>query len=201
MVVCITSRRLCPGDFLSRMEEIAAARPHAVILREKDLAEPDYTALARRCLEICRRCGTTLIPHSHPETAAALELPALHLPFPAFEQNRSALGGVSAVGVSVHSVGEAQRAQAEGASYLTAGHIYPTRCKPDTAPRGTGFLHSVCRSVDLPVFAIGGITPERVGEVMRAGAAGICIMSELMQCRDPGGRIHTYKRLCGESGK
>ncbi len=86
------------------------------------------------------------------------------------------------IGASIHSVEEARKAEKLGASYLTAGHIYETGCKPDLAPRGLGFLREVCQSVDIPVYAIGGIHLEKqqLSEIYEAGARGACIMSVFM---------------------
>ena len=87
------------------------------------------------------------------------------------------------IGASIHSVEEAKRAEKLGASYLTAGHIYKTGCKPDLAPRGLEFLREVCQSVDIPVYAIGGIHLEgsQFAEIQEAGAKGGCVMSEFMR--------------------
>ena len=52
-------------------------------------------------------------------------------------------------------------------------------------PRGLSFLSSVCSCVNIPVFAIGGISPENAQEVINIGADGICIMSGLMNCKNP----------------
>ncbi len=60
-------------------------------------------------------------------------------------------------GCSIHSVEEAVEARNMGASYITAGHVYVTDCKKGLAPRGLDFLKNVCDSVDIPVYAIGGI--------------------------------------------
>lgn len=84
-------------------------------------------------------------------------------------------------GTSVHSAEDALWAQEHGATYVTAGHIYPTDCKRGLAARGTQFLERVCRVVSIPVYAIGGITPQRMDEVKKAGAAGACMMSEYMK--------------------
>ena len=89
------------------------------------------------------------------------------------------------VGVSIHSVSEAIEAVNLGATYITAGHIFATDCKKDIPPRGLSFLSSVCSSVNIPVFAIGGISPENAQKAINAGADGICIMSGLMNCKNP----------------
>ena len=87
------------------------------------------------------------------------------------------------IGCSVHSVEDALEAQKLGATYLTAGHIYTTNCKKGLPPRGLKFLWDVCDSVTIPVYAIGGIHPEteQISEVIARGAAGGCIMSDMMK--------------------
>ena len=86
-------------------------------------------------------------------------------------------------GCSIHSVEEAVEARNMGASYITAGHVYVTDCKKGLAPRGLDFLKNVCDSVDIPVYAIGGINiyDGRREEVKKYGAAGSCIMSGMMK--------------------
>lgn len=86
-------------------------------------------------------------------------------------------------GCSIHSVEEAVEARNMGASYITAGHVYVTDCKKGLAPRGLDFLKNVCDSVDIPVYAIGGINIDdgRREEVKKYGAAGSCIMSGMMK--------------------
>lgn len=185
-ILCITNRRLCAGDFLLRIEQIAQSRPAGIVLREKDLPQAEYAALAADVMAVCRRYGVRCILHSFAETAAELGAAAIHLPLPVLRETEDALlRRFAAVGVSVHAPEEAAEAQARGASYVTAGHIYATDCKKGLAGRGTGFLREVCERVQIPVFAIGGITPENAGDVMAAGARGICLMSSLMQCEDP----------------
>lgn len=87
------------------------------------------------------------------------------------------------IGCSIHSVEEAVEARNMGASYITAGHVYVTDCKKGLAPRGLDFLKNVCDSVDIPVYAIGGINIDdgRREEVKKYGAAGSCIMSGMMK--------------------
>ena len=53
MLICVTNRLLCEGDFLERIERLAALHPYAIVLREKDLSYSEYEALARESLKIC----------------------------------------------------------------------------------------------------------------------------------------------------
>lgn len=167
--------------FLSYLERVSAMRPHALLLREKDMRETDYLALARRVRT--RIPSVPLILHSFPRAAKELPCEGLHLPLALLrqikEEQPSLLEGCSSLGASVHAVDEAVRAVSFGASYLIAGNVYETACKPGLAARGLDFLEAVCKAVPVPVYAIGGITPERLPEVLAAGAAGACMRSAL----------------------
>lgn len=150
-----------------------------IILREKDLAEEEYTALAKRILAVCEENGAELIIHNYPNAARALGVRRVHLPFHLLTKELTA--EFDTVGCSVHSVEEAKAAEEMGCSYITAGHIFATDCKKGVPPRGLEFLSEVCRSVNIPVYAIGGISPENMPLALEAGAAGVCVMSTLMR--------------------
>ena len=92
-------------------------------------------------------------------------------------------------------VAEALEAQALGATYLTAGHIFLTTCKPGLPGRGLDFLREVTQAVSLPGYAIGGITADRVPELQAAGAAGACLRSSLMLAPDPAAELHPYQEV------
>ena len=87
----------------------------------------------------------------------------------------------SSLGTSVHSIEQLREAESLGVTYVTAGHIFATDCKKDLSPRGLRFLSDICENTDLPVYAIGGITPENLPEVLLCGAKGACIMSSAMR--------------------
>jgi thiamine-phosphate diphosphorylase len=89
------------------------------------------------------------------------------------------------IGVSVHSMAEVTEAVAGGVEYLTFGHVYPTRSHPDEPGRGIALLAEVVAAVaPVPVIAMGGITPERVPDVLRAGATGVAVMRSILNTDD-----------------
>lgn len=186
MITVITNRKLCDGDFLERIRLIAKCKPSRIILREKDLSEQDYEALAQSCKAVCEKYGVEFSIHLFADVARRLHIKNIHIPLFVLKQNPGLTQEFKTVGVSVHSAEEAVFAQECGVSYIIAGHIFETDCKKGLPPRGTDFLSEICRSVSLPVFAIGGITPEKMKELYACGAAGGCVMSGMM-CGD------TYK--------
>ena len=193
-IICVTNRHLCEEEFREKLVEIAKAHPLAVILREKDMSEEEYRKLASWFLPICREEGTKLFLHNFYRVAMELSSDGLHLPLPVLEEVMSELGsdqpellldklGVSELGASCHSVHDARRAKNYGCTYILAGHIFDTDCKKGLPGRGLEFLRKVTEEVDLPVYAIGGIEPENIDEVISEGAAGACIMSSAMKAK------------------
>ncbi|MDO4469754.1 MAG: thiamine phosphate synthase [Bacillota bacterium] len=184
-VIAVSNRKLCTRPFLEQIELVCRHRPVALILREKDLSESEYEKLGQEVKKICETYQVTCIYHSFYEAAKKTRVKNIHLPLWKLEELNEQDGqkDFDIIGVSIHSVEEAKRAEKLGASYLTAGHIYKTGCKADLAPRGLEFLREVCQSVDIPVYAIGGIHLEgrQFAEIQEAGAKGGCVMSEFMR--------------------
>ncbi len=177
-IVCVTNRAMC-GDFISRIGELYKNKI-TVILREKDLSEYEYEKLAREVMRVC----PDVILHSYTGTAKKIGVKRIHLPLNMM--NEDIKNDFDTVGVSVHSPWEAILAEKMGASYVTAGHIFVTDCKKGLAPRGMDFLKSVKDAVNIPVYAIGGISPENIGLIQKRGGDGACIMSGFMQCENVG---------------
>ncbi len=174
-VIAVTNRRLCKEDFFKRLESIAKAEADYIILREKDLEEREYFALAEKCLKIC---GDKLIINSRVETAKTLGVKAIQLSFGDFLKYEKE--PFEKIGVSVHSLEEAKKAADMNADFIIAGHIFETDCKRGVEPRGVEFIKEIAQNVKAPVFAIGGISLETAPLLKNSGIAGVCIMSGLM---------------------
>ena len=193
-LLCLTDRTLCREPFLDRVAAIAAARPAALILREKDLPEDQYQALAAQVMSLCRQAGVPCILHTFVGAARARGARAIPLPLPVLRTlSAGERAAFPALGASCHSVEEAREAVALGATYLTAGHVFATTCKAGLPGRGVEFLAQVCAAVPCPVYAIGGVGPENLPALAQAGAKGGCVRSPLMTCPDPGAYLRQWK--------
>ena len=191
-LLSITNRHLCRNDFLTQIQNICklnekntVIKSVSIVLREKDLSENDYKKLASEVLKVCRKNNTECILHIYYKAAKELNCRKIHLPLHVLKSNLTIYKEFDEVGVSIHSVNEAIEAMNLGATYITAGHIFATDCKKGVPPRGLDFLSSVCSSVNIPVYAIGGISPVNAKKAIDAGAEGVCIMSGLMTCKNP----------------
>jgi len=176
--IAITNRHLCKGDYFTQIEKIASHKPFAILLREKDLDFDKYLTLSDEANRICAAHRVPLIAHTH----SVPGIPRLHVPFALATKN---LAREYSLSVSVHSPEEARMAEAMGAKFVIAGHIFATASKPNLPPRGLDFLREICDTVRIPVFAVGGIAVhdaqrENAQQCLDAGAAGICRMSYWM---------------------
>lgn len=188
-VIAVTNRKLSQRPFLEQIKRVCQLRPEAIILREKDLSETEYAKLAEEVYNITTSYDVRLIIHTYINVARELGINTVHMSLHNMREYRKEfIDNVNKInniktGCSIHSVEEAVEARNMGASYITAGHVYATDCKKGLAPRGLDFLKNVCDSVDIPVYAIGGINIDdgRREEVKKYGAAGSCIMSGMMK--------------------
>ena len=192
IIACITNRRLVEGDFLAQIERVAAMEMvDWIIVREKDLRFEEYRQLFVQVARIAHKGGKKCLAHGRIALGMMSELGAdgIHLPLDVLREWRAASGrqsggegAVQLVGASAHSATEIAEAAALGADYATLSPIFATACKPGVAPLGTAALAAACKASPLPVFALGGIGRKRLDACIEAGAAGCCMMSELMRC-------------------
>lgn len=192
-IIVITNSTICKENFLSRIEKLAKAKPTAIILREKHLSQNDYEDLAKKVIEICNRYNTQCILHNFPKVAEKLNHNSLHLPLCILSTlTDKEKSQYKILGASCHSVEDALKAEKLGCTYITAGHIFDTDCKKGLPGRGLDFLKEVCKSVSIPVYAIGGISPKNFSMVRNAGADGGCIMSSAMNCTNPQKYLNSF---------
>lgn len=194
-VICVSARQLST-DFLKSIEMIAQSDVEAIVLREKDLSENEYLLLAKDVKKICDKHNKKLIIHNFIDVAKKLGITNIQLPFSKFISEPYLHKDFESIGTSVHSVEDAVLAEKSGANYIVAGHIFETNCKKGLAPRGIKFLTKICRAVNIPVYAIGGIDNNSVSELNVVNCnnfSGVCVMSELMKSAYPQKTVQQIK--------
>ena len=143
--------------------------------------------MARELALLCHSYGVPLIVNDSVEVALSSGADGVHLGQGDMDpaQARKLLGPWAIIGVTARTVEQAKAAQAAGADYLGSGAVFPTGSKGDAVPMAHETLKAICAAVSIPVYAIGGISPENIAAVRAAGAAGACVMSGLMEAADP----------------
>jgi thiamine-phosphate pyrophosphorylase len=162
-----------------------------VSLREKDLPEDEQVVLARLLLPAARRHGARLMLHGEAQMAELAGVDGVHLPSGSdAAAARARLGPQKLIGVSIHTVTEAEAIDPRVIDYALAGPAFETPSKPGYGPEiGRKGLAAIARSARVPLLAIGGINTARVGEVIAAGCAGVAVMGGVMRAADPGQEV------------
>ncbi|MGN0401985.1 MAG: thiamine phosphate synthase [Acetatifactor sp.] len=185
--IAITNRNLIKGDYLEQIRKVVSLHPYALILREKDLTDEAYEELAGKVLQICEAGNVPCFLHSRYLVARKLGCRNIHLSLSDLRACKDSVREFEQISVSCHSLEDVEYAIQHGATQIILGTIFETECKRGLKGRGLSFVREVasyCRlHGDIPVFAIGGITPDNIEYVKEAGARGGCMMSYLMRMR------------------
>ena len=186
-LLLITDRRQVRRTLVEVVAATLTSGCRWVSVREKDLPETEQMALARMLAPMVWRHGGKLSLHGTPELAQAVKADGVHLPAGSDPQAaRKLLGADKLVGVSIHSVDEAEAIDPANVDYAVAGPAFETESKPGYGPEiGRKGLAEIASAARVPVLAIGGLNVMRAAEVLAAGPLGIAVMGGVMRAADP----------------
>jgi thiamine-phosphate pyrophosphorylase len=188
VLALVTDRRRAKGGNLAAAVDAAVrGGVSVVVLREKDLPAGELLCLACQLREVTRD-RAALVVNDRVDVALAAGADGVHLGENALPVRAArAVAGTRTpflVGRSVHSHEGAVRAAAEGADYLLLGTIFPSASHPGEPAAGVSLIRQVAPQVSLPVLAIGGVTASNARECVAAGAAGVAVISALLEAPD-----------------
>jgi thiamine-phosphate pyrophosphorylase len=168
MIRCyVTDRR--QGNLLSHVAAAIRDGVDYIQVREKDLEAKALYELVSRVRDAAAGTVTKVLVNDRVDVAVAAGIDGAHLPGNGLPANR-VRGLVRFLGCSVHSIEEAIRAERAQADFVVFGPVFQS---PGKIPLGVDALRQVVEAVHLPVLAIGGITHDNEGTVLKTGAAGI----------------------------
>ena len=195
----ITDAILCRATGLEAAVAAALAGG-ARLVQYRDKGEDADRRLreARALLRLCRARGVPLIVNDDPELARRAGADGVHLgrgdPDPG--RARALLGPAAIIGVSCYDdLDRAREAAAAGVDYLAFGRFFPSATKPDAVPASLDLLRQARRELDLPLVAIGGITPENGALPIAAGADMLAAVEAVFGQPDPGAAAQRFARL------
>jgi thiamine-phosphate pyrophosphorylase len=180
----VTDPRLPHAQLLTVIRAAAENGADWIQVRDHGASARELFDFAQAVITICRPRGVRVAVNDRIDVALAVGADGVQLGGRSLSVRvaRELVGALS-LGVSVHGLESA--VQAEGADWITFGHVFPTSSHPDTTPRGVAALAQAVQAVHIPVIAIGGIGTRQVGPVIQAGAAGIAVMSAILDAPDP----------------
>lgn len=187
-----------PSHFYAMIDPLAGHEPvelartmleagaRVMQLRLKDACGRDFLKAAREIAALCQKSGAMLLVNDRIDIAmlsgaAGVHLGQTDIPLRAA---RKLLGNERIIGISTASVEQARTAQAGGADYIGFGPMYPGGAKQIVTGRGLAMLREVRAAVGIPIVAIGGITEDRVTELLAAGADAVAIISDVVYAPD-----------------
>jgi thiamine-phosphate pyrophosphorylase len=187
-LLVVTDRHQARLPLAEVLRAALAAGCRWVSLREKDLSDEDQIALAVTLLPIARRYDACLTLHGEAALAKACGADGVHLPAGSdAAAARAILGPTKLIGVSLHTVTEAEAIDPKIVDYAVAGPAFETASKPGYGPEiGRKGLAEIAGAARVPIIAIGGLNATRAAEVLACGPAGIAVMGGVMRAGDPG---------------
>jgi thiamine-phosphate pyrophosphorylase len=198
LLYAVTDRsRLGERGLVQAVEEALKAGVTLVQFRDKELSQEELVAEAKKIHEVTKRYGIPLIINDDVEVAYRVEAEGVHLgqEDASIEYARRYLGPDKIIGVTAHTVAEAQAAQATGADYIGAGAVFGSATKNNTIPMSFDTLAAICNAVTIPVVAIGGITKENIIQLQGSGISGVAVVSAIFAAEQIGDATKELKVL------
>ena len=183
MLYAVTDRSWLGGETLrSQVERALKGGATFIQLREKELNEGDFLEEAKEIQKLCREYHVPFVINDNVEIAAAIGADGVHVGQSDMEAGdvRRRLGPDKIIGVSAQTAEQALRAQEHGADYLGVGAVFPTGSKADATEVSRETLEEICRAVDIPVIAIGGIRRGELVGLKRRGGFGVGVFMGIL---------------------
>ncbi|WHL23948.1 thiamine phosphate synthase [Streptococcus iniae] len=181
-VYAVTDRNWLGEDTLLHQVELAIEGGATFIqLREKNLDEQHFLKEAVDIQELCKKHHIPFVVNDNVAIALQMNADGVHVGQSDMEAGkvREKLGADKILGVSAETVEQAILAEKNGADYLGVGAVFPTGSKTDAADVSLDTLREICKSVSIPVVAIGGISQQNVCELKGTGIVGIAVISAI----------------------
>jgi thiamine-phosphate pyrophosphorylase len=186
--VLVTNRKICEVELTEIIKSAVEGGVGTVQLREKDLSTKDLYILAKELREITKKLNANLIINDRADIAQAVDADGVHLGWQSLNIDvvRKIIGQEKLIGFSTHNLKEAEKANFEGADYITISPVFDTPYKDYfIQPLGTKEINKIKRQVNIPVIALGGINEDNIEEVMGNSADGIAVISSILLSKNP----------------
>jgi thiamine-phosphate pyrophosphorylase len=182
-LVAIADLSLFGGGTARLVEAAVRGGLRWALLRAKGLPREELLECAALLRKSCPCLFLSV--HGDARIRSSLGLPGLHLPSGRMRSFRACEGGKVLLGVSCHSLEEAEGALEDGADYGFLSPLFaPSSKRGFLEPLGVEGFREIAARSRLPLYALGGITPGNVAEAFAAGAAGVAVCGALFNSPD-----------------
>ena len=166
-------------------------------LRDKHLADRQLLERARTLRQFTRSSATLLVINDRPDIAVLSEADGVHVgqeELPVADVRRL-VGPEILIGLSTHSVAQAEDAVAQGADYIGCGPVFPSTTKEFASFPGVELVSAVCQRVSLPAFAIGGVRQENLPQLLACGCRRIVVGGALAAADNPAAEVRRLRQM------
>ncbi len=198
LLYAVTDRTWLKGRSLADVvEEALKAGVTFLQLREKNLDYHSFLELAKEIKSIAAKYGIPFVINDRVDVAMGCGADGVHVGQGDMEARevRKIIGPDKILGVSAQTVEQAVEAEKNGANYIGVGSIFPTSTKPDTESVSFDILKEICKSVSIPVVAIGGINRDNAMKLAGSGISGIAAVSAIFASNDITAAVRELRQL------
>ena len=169
------------------VQQLVAANVSLIQLREKTLTDRQLVTLGRLIMKLTRGTKTRLIINDRADLALAAGADGVHLGQDdlTVADARNIMGAAKLVGVSTHSIEDAQCAVLAGANYIGVGPVFSSQTKSFASLAGLRLVEQIAAEIKLPAFAIGGINSRNVEQVIAAGMSRVAVSAAVAKADNP----------------
>lgn len=195
-VYLLVTSSLCPNGPGPVITAALAAGAGVIQVREKKMSDRELLTYARHVREWTSRAGALFIMNDRPDLAVLCGADGVHVGQEELtvREARRVVGPARLVGVSTHTIEQARQAVLDGADYIGVGPVFSSTTKAFEQLAGLAFVRQIAAEVQLPAFAISGITLENVDQVLAAGACRVALSSAICGAPDPGEAVAEFRR-------
>jgi thiamine-phosphate pyrophosphorylase len=197
-LLVITDSYSANNNFVKIIKECCENGVKAIQLREKNLPAAELVELAKKIKSVTKKYKSMLIVNDRLDIVLLADAEGIH-------SSESGIGikflskyKKLIIGKSVHSVEQARKAEKEEYDYILFGPVFRTPSKINYgAPQGLNKLNKICSTVNIPVFAVGGVTPTRTAKCIIAGAYGVAVIRAVMKSHSIKKTVNEFKSELG----
>ncbi|NLX71588.1 MAG: thiamine phosphate synthase [Clostridiales bacterium] len=198
LLYAVTDRTWLKGrSFIDVIEEALKAGVTFLQLREKNLDYSSFLTLAREIKKVVDKYKIPYVINDNVDIALACGADGVHVGQKDMDAKdvRKIIGPDKILGVSAQTVEQAVAAERNGADYIGVGSVFPTSTKPDAETVSFETLREICKSVSIPVVAIGGINKDNAMKLAGSGIDGIAVVSAIFAQDDIAASVRELRQV------
>ena len=198
-LLAITDLPPTPRTIENIVLDVLSAGCRWIMYREKNASAESFRRTAMNLAKLCEEHEAVLCINGDVGIAQECSAGGVHLQAADdVEAARVTLSSQALIGVSCHSIVDAQRAELAGADYVTLSPVFETASKPGYGPAlGLKGLVAAAREVSIPLIALAGISSANTEDCIQHGARGVAVMGGVMQAEDPAAAVKSLIAALG----